>query len=180
MQSSLISITDILNSLKIDYCLIGGFAVAIHGVPRFTDDLDFLVHPDIKNINSELEILIKEKNGTVNFIKADLNDPLGDVFQITLNDNQIDLITAKTPLDFTALTRARSEIFQSIPLNIVSAEDLILLKLNAGGPQDLYDVAGILQVSFNKLDFSYMESNINNRYLRKKWSTAKKMAPKSS
>ena len=115
-----------------------------------------------------------------NYIKADLNDPLGDVIQLTLLDTQIDLISAKTSLDFRALTRATKEKFQDITIRIVSVEDLILLKLNAGGPQDLYDVAGIINVSSEKIDLNYLTMNINNEYLKNKWSLAKSIADKNT
>ena len=180
MQESIISIIDTLNFYEVDYCLIGGLAVAIHGIPRFTDDIDFLVHNNIVNVFSEMKGTIKSKGGTANYIKADLNDPLGDVIQLNLLDNQIDLISAKTSLDFSALTRATKEKFQDITIRVVSVEDLILLKLNAGGPQDLYDVAGIINVSSEKIDLNYLTMNINNEYIKNKWSLAKSIADKNT
>ena len=35
-----------LNETKVDYLIVGGFAVAFHGAPRFTGDIDVLVRPD--------------------------------------------------------------------------------------------------------------------------------------
>jgi predicted nucleotidyltransferase len=175
MQTSLINITKILNTLNIRYCLIGGLAVAIHGIPRFTDDLDFLVGPEIRDVFKELENCINEKDGTINYIGAEQADPMGDVIQISLLDNHIDLITAKWPHEFAALTRAKSVSYQTITLSVVSPEDLILLKLKAGGPQDLYDVAGILQVGSAQLDQAYLKAGITTKSLKEKWHIVQKI-----
>ncbi len=175
MLSSLIRITEILNTLKTRYCLIGGLAVAVHGVPRFTDDLDFLVDPLIKKDFAELKKIIIAEKGSASYIKAGLSDPLGDVIKITLFNNQIDLITAKRPYEFSALSRAKPESFHALTLNVVSPEDLILLKLNAGGPQDLYDVAGIIKIYTNQIDYTYIKAGINTNYLKEKWLLAERL-----
>ncbi len=67
MQTSLINIAKILSTLNTRYCLIGGLAVAIHGIPRFTDDIDFLVGSEIRDVFKELENYVNEKDGTINF-----------------------------------------------------------------------------------------------------------------
>ena len=39
----------LFNAHKVEYMIVGGYALAFHGVPRYTGDIDLLVKPDIKN-----------------------------------------------------------------------------------------------------------------------------------
>lgn len=44
LRDALVEIHTLLERCGVRHCLVGGFATAIHGIPRFTDDVDFLVH----------------------------------------------------------------------------------------------------------------------------------------
>ena len=52
---------ELLNSHKVDFVLVGGHAVAFHGYPRYTGDIDFLVRPDIENGRRIVELPIAQK-----------------------------------------------------------------------------------------------------------------------
>jgi len=45
-NKDLLEFIDLLNANRVEYLVVGGFAVAWHGYPRFTADIDFLVRPD--------------------------------------------------------------------------------------------------------------------------------------
>jgi hypothetical protein len=45
LQKDLREFVELLNSLRVDYMVVGSHAVAFHGHPRFTGDIDFLVRP---------------------------------------------------------------------------------------------------------------------------------------
>jgi hypothetical protein len=55
-------------------------------------------------------------------------------------------------MDSHLLSRCVSEVLLDSPVRIIAAEDLIPMKIFAGGPQDLQDVRGILQVSGDSLN----------------------------
>ena len=46
-----------LNARRVDYLLVGGHALAFHGLPRFTKDIDFWVRPTVENAERVLEAL---------------------------------------------------------------------------------------------------------------------------
>jgi len=48
-NKDLLEFIDLLNANRVEYLVVGGFAVAWHGYPRFTADIDFLVRPDKAN-----------------------------------------------------------------------------------------------------------------------------------
>lgn len=93
-----------------------------------------------------------------------------------MDNIKVELIAAKTRLHFSALERAQKIELLSTMIRVVSAEDLILLKLAAGGPKDLLDVGGILNLNEDKLDYSYLQDRINAYGFADLWQTAKRWA----
>lgn len=126
------------------YALIGGLAVAAWGVPRATHDLDFAVALGSANplgLSRSLDARY-EAGGT--------DDPLSGVFQTTVTVAGVSI-----PVQLIILPRTwNAIIFQGIqPLSvyglevpIVSWQSLVLLKLYAGGQQDVLDAQQIIAV----------------------------------
>jgi hypothetical protein len=48
-----------LNEQGVEFLIVGGYAVGYHGAPRFTGDLDILVHPDVRQVGKMLEALTR-------------------------------------------------------------------------------------------------------------------------
>lgn len=80
-------------------------------------------------------------------------DPLGFVLRI-IDDagNQADLIGGIRKLDSAFWSRVIEETLDGMRLRISSVEDLIALKLYAGGPKELEDAEGVLRVQAGHLD----------------------------
>lgn len=151
----LVVCASIMDSLAIPYCIIGGYAVACHGVPRHTGDIDVMVIID----GDPLDIVdrLKARGLQASITKSDLLDPLGDV--ITIHTAfPIQLITAKYDYQHNAVKNATTVVYENHDLPVASAEDLILLKLKGGSPRDMEDVESIIDVQGPKLDIpSLME-----------------------
>ncbi|PJB29879.1 hypothetical protein CO110_03465, partial [Candidatus Desantisbacteria bacterium CG_4_9_14_3_um_filter_40_11] len=49
VQSDFRDLLALFNAHKVDYMIVGAYALAYHGVPRYTGDIDILVHPDSQN-----------------------------------------------------------------------------------------------------------------------------------
>lgn len=81
MDDPIVRITALLDRLKVPYCLIGGYAVAAHGVPRHTADVDLLVILPQGDI-AALASLLQEAGLEVEVARADRSDPLGGVITI--------------------------------------------------------------------------------------------------
>lgn len=52
LQRDLREFIELLNAHSVDYVIVGGHAVAYHGYPRFTGDIDFFVRPTADEVNS--------------------------------------------------------------------------------------------------------------------------------
>ncbi len=173
MKTALTEICSFLDSYGFNYGLIGGLAISIHGIPRFTADIDLLVEPTILK-TEKIFYDYFSPDLIIQIEKPDLSDPLGEIIRLRLNMVQIDLIVAKTNLHFAALENTcRIEVMGKL-VKIVTPEDLILLKLSAGGPRDLLDIGGILEVCETKLDWDYLERQIKTYRLEDEWTIAQK------
>ena len=132
------------NGLVQHYALIGGFAVSAWGVPRATNDLDFALALG----SSGPSILAKQLKAE--FRPADPNDPLRGVFRcsVLVEDNTIPVQLILLPPKWENLVFQEIvsiEIFD-LTVPVVNWQPLLLLKLYAGGPQDLLDAQQILSV----------------------------------
>jgi hypothetical protein len=82
-----------LNSNGVDYLIVGAYAVAWHGYPRFTADIDILVRPVPGNADAVLAALRAFGFGSLDITREDLSQ--GDqVIQLGAKPNRIDLITS--------------------------------------------------------------------------------------
>jgi hypothetical protein len=56
-QKDFADLCSLLNANRVDYLVVGGYAVAFHGAPRFTGDLDLLIRPDPNHVQRMLDAL---------------------------------------------------------------------------------------------------------------------------
>jgi hypothetical protein len=90
---------ELLNSHEVEYLVVGAFAVAFHGFPRYTAALDLLVRPTEENANRVLLALSEFGFGQMGIQAADLRSP-GMVVQLGAKPNRIDLLTAISGVSF--------------------------------------------------------------------------------
>jgi hypothetical protein len=134
---------ELLNSGKVEYLVVGAFAVAWHGYPRFTSDIDFLVGTDPVNAAAVIGVLESFGFRSLGIRLDDLSRP-GQVVQLGVKPNRIDLITTITGIDFTeAWARRVTGSIDGIPVFFINREDLIRNKEAAGRPKDLGDAAAL-------------------------------------
>ena len=100
---------DILHALsdeKVKFLLVGAYALAAHGYPRATMDIDIWVMPSPQNADAVLQALRRFGAPLHNLSKEDLQKD-GTIFQIGVAPRRIDIITAASGLQFEE-TYARS------------------------------------------------------------------------
>src|SRR3954451_19961358 len=140
----------------IDYVLIGGLAVAAHGYPRATKDVDIVPAPDPANLAhlaSLLRALNAQHYGLGDFDASefpfDPQDPAqlaeGGNFVLTTRLGRLDIMQwvpgIPGELAFTHLSdRAVDTSVLDRPVRVCSRDDLIAMKRAAGRPQDLVDL----------------------------------------
>ncbi len=130
---------ELLNANGVEYVVVGGFAVAWYGHPRFTADIDFLVHPN--RTNSELVVKTLHEFGfaSLGIGPEDLCQP-DQILQLGVKPNRIDIITSIAGVSFEEAWASRQAgSIDSVPVSFIGREELIRNKEQAGRPQDLAD-----------------------------------------
>ena len=128
-----------LNSNKVDYLVVGAFAVAWYGYPRFTADLDILIRPDSANAARVLEALRQFGFGALDIAIEDLT-AAGQVIQLGVKPNRIDILTSVSGVSFEEAWKDRIEGFlDGIPAVFIGRAALIRNKESTGRAKDLGD-----------------------------------------
>jgi hypothetical protein len=143
LSKDLREFVELLNSRKIKYVLVGGHAVAFHGFPRFTGDVDFLI--DTSPENAALVAAAVSDFGFANLglKEGDFRGP-ETVVQLGRAPNRIDILTSVTAVSFAEAWQTRVETsLNGLPVWVISKELLVRNKLATGRPQDLADAKRI-------------------------------------
>jgi hypothetical protein len=132
-----------LNSHAVEYLIVGGHAVAFHGYPRLTIDLDFFVRPDRENARRLLAVLDAFGFGQVGLDEDAFTNP-DKIVQLGLPPNRIDLLTGISGVSFEeAWPRRVAGLLDGLPVAFLGREELIKNKRASGRPKDLADVLEI-------------------------------------
>ena len=119
---------DMLHALsdeKVKFILVGAYALAAHGYPRATMDIDIWVMPSPENADAVLRALRRFGAPLQNLTKEDLQKD-GTVFQIGVAPRRIDIITAATGLQFEETYRNSISVnIEAVEVHIPSINDLI-------------------------------------------------------
>ena len=128
-----------LSDARIDFLLVGAYAVAVHGHPRATGDLDLWVRPDAETAPKVYRVLADFGAPLHDLTVDDLATP-GMVFQIGVEPSRIDILTAITGVAFDDAWENRLFIeLDDIKLNVIGRDDLIVNKRACGRPKDIAD-----------------------------------------
>lgn len=143
LNKDLRELVELLNSNHVEFLIVGGFAVAWHGYPRFTADLDFLVRPGAPNAERIVATLDAFGFGTLGVRSADLMKP-DQILQLGAKPNRIGIVTsiAGVTFDLAWENRVAGDI-DGIPVSYLGREELIRNKECVAHPQDVVDVAAL-------------------------------------
>lgn len=122
------------------YLVVGGYAVAAHGLPRATGDLDTWVWIDGDNAQRILAALTDFGFGSLGLTVADFVRP-DSIVQLGYPPHRIDILTTIDGVDFDDAWERRTTIeLDGLSVDFIGRDDLIANKLASGRPQDLADV----------------------------------------
>lgn len=128
-----------LSEANAEFLLVGAYALAVHGHPRATGDLDIWVRADSKNAPRVFQSLAAFGAPLDDLTIEDLSKP-GVVFQIGVEPSRIDILTAISGVDFNRAWDRRVSIeMDGVCINVLGREDLIVNKRASGRPKDLVD-----------------------------------------
>jgi hypothetical protein len=133
-------ILSIFNEEKVEYLVIGAYALAAHGLPRATGDIDLWINRDERNAGRVWRSLVKFGAPLSDLKESDFSGP-GMVYQIGVAPNRIDILTSIDGVEFNDAWRQRVEInIEDVLVFVISRVHLIANKKTVGRPQDLADI----------------------------------------
>jgi hypothetical protein len=154
----LLDAVEILRREKINYVVIGAFALSAHAVVRASSDVDALLHISHARL-SRLSSTFEGAGFATTLRSGDADDPvlrllvLGDSY-----GNQVDLLGGLRGLDPRVFSRAIEVRFLNEDLRIVGREDFIAMKCFAGGPQDMADARAAYQAARAPVDLDLLRT----------------------
>jgi len=133
----------LLNEHKVRYLVVGGYAVAFYGHPRYTKDLDVWLWVDPTNAQKILEALREFGFGPLGLTAQDFLNP-SNIIQLGYPPVRIDLIMSVSGVDFNSCFEHRmiTEL-DGQPINFISLEDLKRNKRASGRNIDLSDIENL-------------------------------------
>ena len=129
-----------LNAHKVRYLVVGGYAVAFHGHPRYTKDIDIWIEGTPENAQQILCALDEFGFGSLD-INPDDFLVLGQVIQLGYPPRRIDLLTSISGVNFTDCFDSRIVAkMEEASVNFINLENLRKNKQASGRSQDLADL----------------------------------------
>lgn len=128
---------------EVRFLVVGAHALAVHGVPRATGDLDVWIEPGRQNAEQAWAALARFGAPLETFELSidDLTRP-GTVFQLGLPPRRIDVLTQISGVDFASAWESRVvREFEGMELSFLGRAELLENKRASGRPKDLADVA---------------------------------------
>ena len=134
---------ELLNKNDVKYLVVGGYALAFHGYPRFTKDIDFWVWVDEENAENIIKTIKDFGFSSLDLNKDDFLSP-GYVVQLGQPPGRIDLLTSVTGLEFEECYKSRVHIeIQGSEIDFIDLESFKKNKKAVGRHQDLADLENL-------------------------------------
>lgn len=133
----------LLNDNQVNYLVIGGYAVAIHGHPRYTKDIDIWIEISEENSQKTITALTEFGFGSLGLTAQDFQEP-HQIIQLGYPPNRIDLITSPDGIDFQTCYESKIEVMlDDIAVKFIDLDNLKRNKLASGRLQDLADLENL-------------------------------------
>ena len=134
---------ELFNSHGVEYVIVGGYALAFLGAPRYTGDLDLFVKPDPQNASKILSALKSFGFGCLKLSESDFSKP-GNVIQLGVPPVRIDIVTSITGVDWAEVEKNKVESFLGRDkVYFISKNDFIKNKKAVSRHKDLADVEAL-------------------------------------
>src|SRR6218665_1405123 len=123
-----------------EYLIVGGYAVGIHGHPRYTGDLDIWLNPTLENAKRILDSVNEFGFSSFGLSEMDFIKE-GNIIQLGYPPLRIDLLTNIDGVTFAECYKNRKIVeIDTLLVNFIGYQDLIKNKQQSGRPRDLDDL----------------------------------------
>ena len=141
MNRDFVEMLSVLSDEEAEFLVVGAHAMAAHGRPRATGDLDILVRPTEDNAERVYRALATFGVPMDQIAKSEFSE-LGMVFQIGLPPCRIDVLTEISGVTFDEAWGGRISVsIDGVDVPVLGLAELVKNKKATGRPKDLADVA---------------------------------------
>ncbi|MFW6133460.1 MAG: hypothetical protein ACOC8F_06140 [Planctomycetota bacterium] len=133
----------LFNAHEVAYLVVGGYALAHHGVPRYTGDMDLYVEPSHANAERIMAALEEFGFGDVGLAPEDFRLPR-KVIQLGVSPVRVDIVTSIDGVDWpTAWAHREEAVYGNVRVPVIGRPQLVANKRAAGRGQDLADLEAL-------------------------------------
>jgi len=143
VQPDFRDLLELFNEHKVDYVIVGGYALAFHGAPRYTGDIDIFVRPGPDNAQRVMNALDAFGFGSVGLTTEDFQYP-DKVVQLGVPPVRIDIITSVTNVTWeTAASNRVKGKYGDVVVHYIGLDEFISNKRAVGRKKDLADLEAL-------------------------------------
>lgn len=156
LQITLADAASFLQSQGVPYALVGGLAASLRGQPRVTADVDIVISADV---DRALELVVALEDSNFRPLFDNVSDVVKQSFLLPLRHRtaniKVDIAVGLSGFERQTVARAEPVELAGATIFVATAEDLLIMKVLAGRPQDEQDLTGIVMAQGAALDWAY-------------------------
>jgi predicted nucleotidyltransferase len=154
----LLDAVEVLLREKIDYAVIGAFALSAHGVVRASTDVDVLIFTTPQRL-TKLRTRFQRAGFGTELRHGETDDPIPAMLILSdSHHNHVDLLGGLRGMDPAIFSRIVKVPFMGVDLCIVGREDFIAMKCFAGRPQDILDAQSAYRNAQGPVDLDLLRA----------------------
>jgi len=135
----------LFNKHNVEYVIVGGYALAFYGVPRFTGDIDIFVHAHPKNASKILADLEEFGFESVNLTEEDFSST-DKVIQLGTPPVRVDIVTSLTGVTWDEIADSKvNGSYGEVPVFFISRSNFIKNKRAIGRNKDMADIDALCE-----------------------------------
>ena len=132
-----------LNDNGVRYLVVGGYAVALHGYPRYTKGMDVWVEMTAENASKVIKALDQFGFGSLDLKESDFTEP-DQIIQLGYPPRRIDILTTLPGVEFLECFSSHVSVeIEGVSINFINLENLKKNKKATGRHQDLADLENL-------------------------------------
>lgn len=143
IQQDFKELLESFNKHKVEYVVVDGYALAFHGAPRYTGDMDIFVNSDAINAARIMAALEDFGFGSVGLTATDFESP-NQIIQLGVPPVRVDIVTSITGVSWEdAFSNRVQAKYGDIPVYFIAREQFLLNKRALGRKKDLADLEAL-------------------------------------
>ncbi len=143
IQNDFKELLESFNARNVEYIIVGGYALAFHGAPRFTGDIGLFVRPTAENAERIVRALDDFGFGSLDLSQEDFS-AAGKVVQLGAPPVRVDIITSVSGVSWEQADSGKvSGCYGRVPVRFIGRKELIANKRTVGRQKDLADIEAL-------------------------------------